>query len=198
MTMIWGPGSFFGYGVLDDNERTGAGWWINPPRATELTREEIAAMTSETLRPELLKLHRGWAAPVEKLIAATNDIIALNIYDVAGLATWHRGRAALIGDAAHAVSPNSGQGASLALEDSLCLAKLLRDMPDTEAAFAGFEAMRRERVEKVIAYGRRAGSEKKIEGKFALWLRDRMIALLMPFFMRRMGWMYSYRPAWND
>ena len=196
MTMVWGPGSFFGYGYAAGDAAAGAGWWINPPRASELSRAELAAMTPDMLRPELLKLHRGWAPPVETLIAATTEIIALNIYDVGRLPNWHRGRVALIGDAAHAVSPNSGQGASLALEDSLYLARLIRDLDAIEPAFARFEAERRERVEKVIDYGRRAGNDKKVQGAVALWLRDRMIAWLLPFFMNRMGWMYEYRLSW--
>ena len=69
------------------------------------------------------------------------------------------GRVALIGDAAHAVSPNSGQGASLALEDALCLAQTLRGAVPAPRAFAQFEALRRERVENIIAYGRRAGED---------------------------------------
>ena len=61
----------------------------------------------------------------------------------------------LIGDAAHAVSPNAGQGASLALEDAMYLAKLLRDCPDHPTAFACFEQDRKPRVERIVAAGRR-------------------------------------------
>ena len=63
----------------------------------------------------------------------------------------------LIGDAAHAVSPNAGQGASLALEDAMYLAKLLRDCGgDYMAAFERFERERKPRVERIVVAGRRA------------------------------------------
>jgi flavin-dependent dehydrogenase len=61
--------------------------------------------------------------------------------------TWHRGPVVLIGDAVHAVSPSAGQGASLAMEDALVVAKCLRDIPDTGRAFAACERLRRERAE---------------------------------------------------
>ena len=43
---------------------------------------------------------------------------------------WHRGRMVLVGDAAHAPSNTSGQGASLAIESAVQLARCLRDLPD--------------------------------------------------------------------
>ncbi|MFB9839687.1 FAD-dependent monooxygenase, partial [Actinoallomurus acaciae] len=52
-----------------------------------------------------------------------------------------------IGDAAHAASPATGQGASMAMEDAVVLAKALRDAPSTEAALEAYERLRRPRVE---------------------------------------------------
>jgi 2-polyprenyl-6-methoxyphenol hydroxylase-like FAD-dependent oxidoreductase len=72
--------------------------------------------------------------------------MALNIFDIQSLPRWHEGRVMLIGDAAHAVSPNAGQGASLALEDAMHLAKLLCDCPDYATAFACFEQVQKPRV----------------------------------------------------
>ncbi|HET6753767.1 MAG TPA: FAD-dependent monooxygenase [Jiangellaceae bacterium] len=51
------------------------------------------------------------------------------------LPAWHNGRMIVIGDAAHAPSPTSGQGASLSVEDAVVLAKCLRDLPSPQAAF---------------------------------------------------------------
>jgi 2-polyprenyl-6-methoxyphenol hydroxylase-like FAD-dependent oxidoreductase len=199
MYMMFSPGGFFGFGYGGSDATTGAGWWVNPARAQPLTRAELAAQNTEELRADLLARHRGAAPPVEALIRATAAFVNVgNIYDVARLPTWHRGRVGLIGDAAHAVSPNSGQGASLALEDALCLAQTLRGAVPAEQAFAQFEATRRERVENIIAYGRRAGDDKKVEGAFGLWLRDRLIALVMPAMMRRNRWIYDYRLIWTD
>jgi FAD-dependent urate hydroxylase len=64
-------------------------------------------------------------------------------------------RMVVIGDAAHAPTPTSGQGVSLAIEDSVVLAKCLRDLPDSRQAFARFEAHRRPRVERIIKQSER-------------------------------------------
>ena len=76
--------------------------------------------------------------------------------DIATIPTWHRGPGVLVGDAANATSPNAGQGASLAMEDALVLAKCLRDLPDTGQAPAADELLRRQRAEQVVA-GRGCG-----------------------------------------
>src|SRR3712207_9562181 len=85
----------------------------------------------------------------------------------------------LIGDAAHATSPASGQGSSLALEDAVVLARCLRDLPVPEA-FAVFEGLRRERVERVVAQGFGVSSAKSPPpiGRLAR-------ALLLPLVLRR-------------
>jgi 2-polyprenyl-6-methoxyphenol hydroxylase-like FAD-dependent oxidoreductase len=59
---------------------------------------------------------------------------------------WHRGGAVLVGDAVHAPSNSSGQGASLAIESAIELARCLRDLPDAPSAFAAYERLRRPRV----------------------------------------------------
>src|SRR5262249_25672287 len=64
---------------------------------------------------------------------------------------WHRGRMVLVGDAVHAPSNSSGQGASLAIESAVQLARCLRDIPDVPSAFATYEGLRRGRVEGVAA-----------------------------------------------
>ena len=73
---------------------------------------------------------------------------------------WHRGRMVLVGDAAHAPSNSSGQGASLAIESAVQLARCLRDLPDSRRAFAAYERLRRTRVEKVAARAARINQAK--------------------------------------
>jgi 2-polyprenyl-6-methoxyphenol hydroxylase-like FAD-dependent oxidoreductase len=60
---------------------------------------------------------------------------------------WRTERALIIGDAAHAASPATGQGASMALEDAVVLAKALRDAPTASAGLIAYERARRPRVE---------------------------------------------------
>lgn len=63
---------------------------------------------------------------------------------------WHRGRVVLLGDAVHATTPHLGQGAGLAIEDSLVLAEELARHADTEAALAAYRDRRFERCAYVV------------------------------------------------
>jgi 2-polyprenyl-6-methoxyphenol hydroxylase-like FAD-dependent oxidoreductase len=81
-------------------------------------------------------------------------------YDISTQPIWHKGPVVLVGDAIHAVSPGAGQGASLAVEDAIVLAKCLRDGEDHPLAFATYEHLRRERVEHMVKYGRSLGQAK--------------------------------------
>jgi 2-polyprenyl-6-methoxyphenol hydroxylase-like FAD-dependent oxidoreductase len=92
---------------------------------------------------------------------------------------WHRGHMVLVGDSAHAPSNSSGQGASLAIESAVQLARCLRDLPDIPSACAAFECLRRSRVEKVAARAARI-NQAKAPGAVARVL----MPLLMPLLMR--------------
>ena len=137
----FGPASFFGYCGGSVGEEM---WWTNLLREKPYSAEELKSLSSQVLREQLLARFGGYYEPIPTLIARTPEIIALNVFDIRSLPRWHEGRVLLIGDAAHAVSPNAGQGATLALEDAMYLAKVLRDCgSDYVEAFACFERDRK-------------------------------------------------------
>ena len=74
-----------------------------------------------------------------------------NTYDLPSVPTWSRDGMVVIGDAAHAPAPSSGQGASMALEDAVVLAQALRDGSDVSAGLAAYETGPAARVEKIVA-----------------------------------------------
>jgi hypothetical protein len=88
-------------------------WWCHIPQEKELTSAELAAIDTEELRQRLVERFKGWHEPIETFLANTPDIIRTNIYETPPLPAWHRDRVVLIGDAAHAMSPSGGQGASM-------------------------------------------------------------------------------------
>ena len=94
------------------------------------------------------------------------------------LPRWHAGRIVLAGDAAHAVSPSSGQGASLALEDAVVLARCLQEAEEPRAAFARYEAERRPRVERIARWAERIGSA-KTPGPAGARVRDAVMPLVL-------------------
>lgn len=96
----------------------------------------------------LLPLLREDATPAAGIVeACAGPVMVTNATELPLGTPWHTGRVLLIGDAAHAASPATGQGASMALEDAVVLAKALRDSPDQRTAFARYEHHRRPRVE---------------------------------------------------
>jgi 2-polyprenyl-6-methoxyphenol hydroxylase-like FAD-dependent oxidoreductase len=196
--MIFGKRAFFGHAVAPD----GTTWWFaNPPRRTEPAPGELAAITTEEWRAQLLDLFADDRGPAARIVAATpGELRCWATYDMPPVPHWHRDRLVLIGDAAHATSPSSGQGASMAIEDAVELARCLRDHADPRAAFAAYVGLRRERVERVVAAGARS-SNQKAAGPIGRILRD----LVLPIILRRaagsgtrsMAWLHRYEIDWD-
>ncbi|KAH0838494.1 FAD/NAD(P)-binding domain-containing protein [Lanmaoa asiatica] len=125
--MIHGRRGFVGMAVFD-KEGKKVGWWTTH-EAPDRTREEWKVPKKQTLL-EMRERYSGWAFPVPQLIAAAeasdDQLFVWPVFEVRKLKRWHSRRTVLIGDAAHAMPPHSGQGASQALEDAGYLAHLLR------------------------------------------------------------------------
>ncbi|MBV8513946.1 MAG: FAD-dependent monooxygenase [Acidobacteria bacterium] len=191
---IFGQNGFFGYFncVTDQGPRTV--WWSTVTAPLE-SREQMAAITKDDLQARLLALHQGWADPVPGLIRSAEQIINLAIHDVPSLPSWSAGRSILIGDAAHAVAPHSGQGASMALEDAMLLAKLLREgaAAPLDQVFLQFERQRRPRTDKVIALGRRSGQRKENKSRLAFWIEQQMIRIFVPLMGKKQDWLLGYK-----
>ncbi len=144
ITMVRGSGAAFGYAVSPEGET----YWFARVSGDPLSAEELASGTPAHWRERLLPLLREDATPAADLVAATGEeLMVTNATEIPAGTPWRSGRILLVGDAAHAASPATGQGASLALEDAVVLAKSLRDTPDTDTALALYERLRRPRVE---------------------------------------------------
>ena len=138
----------------------------------------------------------GPARPALDRLAA-DDAVALLRHDIAELdrQVWRKGRVALLGDAAHATTPNLGQGAGMAIEDALALGLALvgRSAADVPAALAEWEAQRAPRVAAVVNNSRRLGAigqwSNPVAAGMANWLmkltpasvgRRSMLSLVQP------------------
>jgi 2-polyprenyl-6-methoxyphenol hydroxylase-like FAD-dependent oxidoreductase len=175
-------------------------WWSNLPSEKELAPEELAALSVESIEKDMLALYHGYHEPIPTLISNTRSPVKINISDILSLPKWHAGRVLLIGDAAHAVSPNAGQGASMALEDAMYLAQLLRDSDaDYARVFTQFETDRKPRVEKIVAEGRRRGVDKQIVSPFQSIIREIMMMIFINLFGESgQDWLYKYAINWEE
>lgn len=197
--MIFGHHAFFGYALAPDGQ---VWWFANLPRRPEPARGDLGATDSESWRRQLLDAFAPDRGPASQLIAATAELSpAFAIHALPHLPSWHTERMIVIGDAAHAPSPTSGQGASLAIEDAVLLAKLLRDSGRLPIAFHDFELARRPRVERIIKQAARVSSS-KAAGPVGRVIRDAMMPAVMKLAAgannRVTRQTYGYHIDWDD
>jgi 2-polyprenyl-6-methoxyphenol hydroxylase-like FAD-dependent oxidoreductase len=193
--MIFGQRAFFGYALAPDGE---VWWFANVPRRDEPARGEMVS-SGDVWRSRLLQLYAKDAGPAVALVQATPEIMPMSpIHAIPHLPTWHKGRMIVIGDAAHAPSPTSGQGASLSIEDAVVLAKCLRDLPSPQEAFAQFEAARRPRVERIIKVAARINNS-KAAGPIGRVFRDAMLPLFLKMGAnsKALSQVYDYHIDWD-
>ncbi|KFF98170.1 hypothetical protein IQ62_26480 [Streptomyces scabiei] len=138
-------------------------------------------------------LYAKEAVPSAVIAATTHLQPTVIFHAVDPVPTWHADRVVLIGDAAHPVG--AGQGASMAIEDALTLATVLRAQPTIPAALTAYDAQRRPRIVKLLG-----AAEDNRGVKKAGPVKRRLQALLMRVFVpliyeKATAWLYSYEPG---
>ncbi|MFI9552904.1 FAD-dependent monooxygenase [Nonomuraea endophytica] len=164
----WGPGLEFGSTRLP-------GGFVEWHALTE----EPLAVPAGNLMDEVRPRFGHWHDPIPALLDATapgtvlrHDVFALDT----PLPTFVSGRLVLLGDAAHAMTPHLGQGASQALEDAVVLAAALHSAANTASALAHYDTVRRPRAQAVAKAARRTGRVgHRVRTPLALALRNTLI-----------------------
>lgn len=136
--------------------------------------------TDDRRRATLLEHFGAWHAPIRGLIEATPEASVLrhDVLELARPAELARGRCALAGDAAHAMTPNLGQGACVGLEDAWVLGRAIARFGATPDALRRYAQARRERVARVARDSRRAGRWGQVESPWLGRLRDAAMSTL--------------------
>lgn len=163
---IWGRGTRFGFASLPDT-RIYAYASANAAPAGHSADGELA---------EVLRLCGSWCEPIPTLLAAVDPdaVLRHDLYELPDLPTFVRGRVALVGDAAHAMTPNLGQGACQALEDAATLAAVMEE-PD---GLARYDALRRRRTQSIVARSRQMGAVGQWSFAPAVAARDALMPLV--------------------
>lgn len=166
----------------------GTVWWsaqvaaADPP--PDLTAVGLAKLT---------ELFRTEKTPLAVLRASSAVTASTLLHVLPPVTRRHDDRTVLVGDAAHPVG--AGQGASMAIEDAVALARQLAAAEAVPAALAAFDRMRHDRTGK-LAKTAAANRDAKTAGPVAARLRE----IMMPFFFNRFyekatGWLYDHDPG---
>lgn len=162
----WGVGERFGVVPITDNQAYWAAGYTERytsevPQSTG-TAEASKKPTSLASMAALSDKFETWPALIREVIQQSDPVSLrkIKVHDLNPIDTWHRGQVLLIGDAAHAPLPTSGQGACQALEDAWHLAECVRraerlDSPESlDTLFNDFTQRRKQKANGVIQTGR--------------------------------------------
>ncbi|GAA3230334.1 FAD-dependent monooxygenase [Nonomuraea helvata] len=185
----WGKGLVFGISLLADD--------LVYVYATDVLPAGTA-LGNEL--EELVRRFGDWHEPIPALLRAADPakIIRNDIHHLSTpLPAYHKGKVALVGDAAHAMPPNLGQGACQAIEDAITLAYF------ADGDLAAYTAARLQRTTKVVRRSMSMSRMTQIRNPVAVWLRDTALSLatrLNPNLMLRsmddvLGWRPPRSPA---
>lgn len=181
----WGPGAEFGIVPLNG----GQAYWF-------ATANLPAGRTFPDERAEVTRCFGHWHPPIAQVVAATpaTAVLRHDVYELPRpYPSFVRGRIALLGDAAHAMTPNAGQGGCQALEDAVVLAASLR-AGDAPSGLRAYDRLRRRRTQRIAAVSASAG--RFIQHREAS--RDALVRLTPPgLVLRALSQLFRWQPP-ND
>lgn len=182
----WGNGKRFGFSHLGK----GRVFWfaaINTPQG-----KLLAAPKKKLLALEF----KSWWGPISDVINSTDEekILVHEIFDRKPIKKWHKGRVTLLGDAAHPMLPNLGQGGAQAMEDALIFAKYLERFPqDIEQAWSLYEQARIPRVTKIVKGSRMMARMMQLENPIAIKVRNQFLRKVPDELkIKRLDWILGY------
>lgn len=169
----WGAGARFGIVPVNDRRL----YWfacLNAP-------ENNAAMRKYTIQ-DLLRHFGHFHSPIPEILKSTTDdqLIWSDIHDVEPVDRFAFNNILLLGDAAHATTPNMGQGACMAIEDAATLANLMANGRDIVAAFSAFEKKRIKRTTTIVNDSWRLGKVAQWQNPIAIKMRNALLKITPP------------------
>ncbi|GCE06923.1 FAD-dependent oxidoreductase [Dictyobacter aurantiacus] len=134
----------------------------------------------EERKQQVQSLFQGWHDPIAPILEATeaSRFIRNDVYDIEPLTHWSQGRVVLVGDAAHAMSPNMGQGGCQAIEDAPVLAECLQSGSDLPTSLRAYEERRKPRTSRVARQSRRIGQLSQVNNPQLYTVRNVLVKAL--------------------
>ncbi len=168
----WGAGKRFGFSKVGNGQL----YWFAVANADLVKGEE-----------DVHRLFTEFHPDIQALIQQTdrNQIIFNDLKDLKHLAKWSEGSCCLLGDAAHATTPNLGQGACQAVEDAYVLGKLSAQNLSVEELFKKFERLRKPKARFIVNTSYRMGQVAHFSHPLAVLLRNAFFRSVPKFIERR-------------
>lgn len=164
---VWGYSSGLRASYSQVGENQVYFWYTKAmPAGNQLSNGEALS----TIKKDLKLFAGNMNAVVDNIDSAT--LIKSDLYDFRPIDKWFNGRIVLIGDAAHATTPNLGQGASQAIEDAYVLAGCLHSKDSIDLAFESYQSMRIKRAKKIVDASYQLAIATNFKGKLARTLRN--------------------------
>ncbi|CAN1554234.1 UbiH 2-polyprenyl-6-methoxyphenol hydroxylase and related FAD-dependent oxidoreductases [Flavobacteriaceae bacterium] len=156
----WGKGKRFGFVKISDKK---VYWYA-------LTNSKNVEISDVNLTEFFSEFH----SDILNILSATKkeQIIVSDIFDLKPIDKWQNENVCLVGDAAHATTPNLGQGACQAIEDAYVLGKLLDNGMPIENTFKAYEKLRRKKAHTIVSTSWTVGKMAHIENRLGIWLRN--------------------------
>ncbi len=169
----WGRGKRFGF-VRIDHEQI---YWY-------------AALNSSFAGDhieELGGLFRDFHPDALRMIESTesDQLHFSDITDLSPVSSWYTGQACLLGDAAHAMTPNMGQGACQAIEDAYTISKLMEGNLPIRETFERYQQLRIRKARGIVDKSRLMGSVSHLDTSLGIWLRNSLMRLVPASFNER-------------
>jgi 2-polyprenyl-6-methoxyphenol hydroxylase-like FAD-dependent oxidoreductase len=148
-------------------------WYIT------LKTEKGVKIPPQDVKSYLKNLVSEFNSEIQKAIENTDNqhIIQSDLFDIKPLPNWYQGNIVLLGDAAHATTPNLGQGACQAIEDAYYLAACLSDTPSVSEAFLAYQTKRKPKADFVINTSYQLGLLNNIGGALGYRLRNFLLKI---------------------
>jgi len=195
LSFNFGKKAFFAHYVMPSGKTV---WWSDLRISEESIKEKLT-IQNDKWSQILLKQHKDDAIFFKELIQSTKDkLLKLAIYDLPSLSTWFNGPVCLVGDAAHAVAPHAGQGASLSMESAMMLGKCIRDIDGIENAFSTYQKLRWKRVKKMNKMSRRNVDMFSTRNIMRRWFRNFFLSFLSTGLLKKQEMeIYGYKIDWD-
>lgn len=195
LSFNFGKKAFFAHYVMPSGKTV---WWSDLRISEESVKEKLTIQNDEWSKI-LLEQHNDDSLFFKELIKSTKGkLLKLSVYDLPPFHTWSNGPVCLVGDAAHAVAPHAGQGASLSMESAMMLVKCIRDVNGVENAFLMYKKLRWDRVKKMNKMSRRNVDMFSTQNMIRRKFRNFFLSFLSVGLMRKQEMeTYGYKIDWD-